>query len=99
MFCSQHIAGRLTKTDDAMFRWMGPAFVAILRREESELSVLSEIQRVASTPLSRFFETSSRTVYLPMKLSGEAFSLQTKTYDEVKERMEKFILRCSQTAE
>jgi GGDEF domain-containing protein len=99
LFCSQHIASRLTRGEDALFRWMGPAFVALIERHESEGSVLSEVQRVASTPLSRFFETSSRTVYLPMKLSGESFSLGTKTYAEVTDRIEKFILRASQTME
>jgi GGDEF domain-containing protein len=83
LFCSQHIATHLTGATDALFRWRGPGFVALLERSDSALAVASEVQRFTSMPLSRFFETPSRTVYLPIKLTGEVLALHGKTFEEV----------------
>jgi GGDEF domain-containing protein len=83
LFCSQHIATHLTGATDALFRWRGPGFVALLERSDSPLAVASEVQRFTSMPLSRFFETPSRTVYLPIKLTGEVLALHGKTFEDV----------------
>lgn len=95
LFCSQHIATTVTRANDSLFRWSGPAFVAILERQESELAVNGEIQRLISTPFSRFFETSSRSVYLPVKVTAEVVPLFETNFAEVNDRLERFILTTS----
>jgi GGDEF domain-containing protein len=88
LFCSQHIATNLS-TSDTLFRWRGPGFVAVIERNESPLAIASEVQRFTSMPLSRFFETPSRTVYLPIKLTAEVFPTTGKSAEEVIEQVQK----------
>jgi GGDEF domain-containing protein len=94
--CSQHIANQLSKGPVKLFRWMGPAFVAVLDRAESVAVVAREVQRAVAAPISRFFETSTRTVYLPTKMSGVCIRTAGRTYPEVLDQIERFILRASQ---
>jgi GGDEF domain-containing protein len=75
LFCSQHLATAVLRADDHLFRWQGPAFVAIIERQESLQTVNSEIQRLATAPISRHFETPSRSVYLPIRLTSEVAPL------------------------
>jgi GGDEF domain-containing protein len=82
-FCSQHIATHLTGVNDTLFRWRGPGFVALLERSDSHTAVASEVNRFIAIPLSRFFETRSRNVYLPIKLSGEVLPLAGRNFDEI----------------
>jgi GGDEF domain-containing protein len=89
LFCSQHIATHLSGANDALFRWRGPGFVAVLERNESALIIASDVQRFTSLPLSRFFETPSRTVYLPIKLTAEVLPTAGKSADEVIEQVQK----------
>jgi GGDEF domain-containing protein len=95
LFCSQHLATTVTRTNDLLFRWSGPAFVAILERPESEQAVNGEIQRLISSPFSRFFETSSRSVYLPVKVTGHVLPLFETNFAEVSDKLERFILTTS----
>ena len=94
VFCSQHLSTLINSTD-SLYRWTGPAFVAILQRQESAVKVSGEIQRIVSTPLSRFFETASRTVYLPVKMTGDVFETRHQTYAKLTDQIEKFILSAS----
>jgi GGDEF domain-containing protein len=95
LFCSQHIASLVARNNDALFRWSGPAFVAVLDRDESEISVAAEVQRLVGNPLSRFFETSARSVYLPVKVTGSVIPLFNTSYDDAIERLQTFILNAS----
>lgn len=95
LFASQHVATAVAKQRDLLFRWTGPAFVAVLERDEALLAVNSEVQRVISAPVSRFFETPNRSVYLPIKISGEVISLEEQSYAEVAGKIERFILNAS----
>jgi GGDEF domain-containing protein len=95
LFCSQHIATRVTQGNDQLFRWSGPAFTAILDRRESILNVSSDILRIVATPLSRFFETQSRSVYLPVRLTAHVIPLFDSNYAEVSSEIERFILTTS----
>jgi GGDEF domain-containing protein len=95
LFCSQHISSRLTRANDLLFRWSGPAFLAIIERSEPYLSVSNDVQRMISVPLSRFIETPSRSVYLPMKVTAEVFPLFKTTQEEVMGRIDRFIFTSS----
>ena len=95
LFCSQHIATTITEPQDQLFRWSGPAFVVLLERSESLLTVSGEVQRALSTPLSRFFETATRSVYLPIKLTGEVYPLENATLPEVENHIQNYLLKAS----
>lgn len=95
LFCSQHIATMVTRGNDQLFRWSGPAFVAVLERQESALNVSSEVQRMVSAPLSRFFETSSRSVYLPIKMTATVLPLADTNFAEVSGAIEHYVLQAS----
>lgn len=95
LFCSQHIATVVTRGNDSLFRWSGPAFVAVLERPDSASTVSAEVQRLISAPFSRFFETSSRSVYLPVKVTATVIPLFDTNYAEVSAQLERFILNAS----
>jgi hypothetical protein len=63
----------------------------VLERQESALNVSSEVQRMVSAPLSRFFETSSRSVYLPIKMTATVLPLADTNFAEVSGAIEHFI--------
>jgi GGDEF domain-containing protein len=95
LFCSQHIATTVTRGEDQLFRWSGPAIVAILERNESLSNVSSEVQRFVSAPFSRFFETSSRSVYLPIKMTATVVPLSNTNFAEVSAMIDHFMLLSS----
>jgi GGDEF domain-containing protein len=95
LFCSQHIATTVLRPRDSLFRWTGPAFVAIIERAESHPTVASEIQRWMSAPLSRFFETPMRSVYLPVKVTSEVVPLFETNLAEVLGAIDQFIGKTS----
>ena len=95
MFASQHLATAIARQNDQMFRWTGPAFVAVLERVEAMLTVNNEVQRTISSPISRFFETPTRSVYLPIKITGDIVPLEGNSYAEVADKIERFILTAS----
>jgi GGDEF domain-containing protein len=93
-FCGQHLTASIIKPHDSLYRWTGPAYVAILQ-QDSHLKVTEEVQRAASKPVSRVFETASRTVYLPIKLTGEVVATANQSCAEVTDQIERFILEAS----
>jgi hypothetical protein len=57
------------------------------------------VQRLISAPFSRFFETSSRSVYLPVKVTADVIPLFNTNFAEVVDRIGNFVLKTSgQTA-
>ncbi len=93
--CSQHLAAALVHPGDTLYRWKGPAFIAILEREESQAHTENDIQRLLSAPLSQYLETPSRTVYLPIKLTGHTAPAEADTLPAVIDWIEQYILRAS----
>lgn len=98
LFCSQHIATSLVRPSDSLFRWTGPAFVAILERADSPVVVATEVRRLVSAPLSRFFDNSSRTMYLPIKLSAETIPAASQTHAAVVDLVGQFVHHASRTS-
>lgn len=98
LYCSQHLATSLVRPSDLLFRWMGPAFVAILDRPESPVVVAAEVRRAVSTPLSRFFDNASRTMYLPVKLSAETIAASSLDPCAVTGQVAQFIHHASRTS-
>ncbi len=93
--CSQHLAAALVHPGDTLYRWKGPAFIAILEREESQAHTENDIQRLLSAPLSQYLETPSRTVYLPIKLTGHTAPVEVNTFSSMEDWIEQYVLRSS----
>ena len=70
LFCSQLIASRLIQPADRLFRWRGPAFVALLQREDSLLDVRQEVRRLVGSRVQ--FEWRNGSLLLSIALAGEA---------------------------
>ena len=95
LMCSQHLATTLIQPADYLFRWKGPAFIALLEREDAAAQVEHDLQRLLATPLSQYLETATRTVYLPIKLTGSTVPATETTPTLVRDWIERYILRSS----
>ncbi len=95
LLCSQHLATTLIRPDDSLFRWKGPSFVALLEREDAAAHVENDLQRLLATLLSQYLETATRTVYLPIKLTGSTVPATESTPTLVRDWIERYILRSS----
>lgn len=51
---------------DRVFRWTGPAYVAVLKREATLEEVRKEVQRGTDSKAQELFEVESRSVLLPV---------------------------------
>jgi GGDEF domain-containing protein len=78
----------LAKTD-RLFRWRGPALVALLEREESIHTVQAEIRRISSKRIEGVLEVGEG-VLLPVSASWLVLALDSSAADMAK-AIEKFI--------
>ena len=92
MLCSQHLASRLIKPTDALFRWKGPSFAALLERSASSADTSAEVQRFLAVPTNQYFDLKHRTVYMPIKMTGEVVALAGQTYEEAMDKAEQLTL-------
>jgi len=63
---SQHVARHLS-AHDRLFRWSGPALLALLEYRNSQRVVREEIERVTSRRLEKTITLVDRTVLLPIR--------------------------------
>ena len=68
MLFAQHLAQHL-RPQDAVYRWSGPAFLALLTREDPAEKVRRELAPVASARLELNVESRGRAVLLPINFS------------------------------
>jgi diguanylate cyclase (GGDEF)-like protein len=64
LLVTQRIATNLLRPTDSMFRWRGPAFVAILEREESFSYVSHDLKRFVEHPFQFEFRSGSLLVFI-----------------------------------
>jgi GGDEF domain-containing protein len=62
---------------DQLFRWKGPAFVALLDRTEPLDQVRSQVRRMLEKPVEETFEIGDRSVLIPILAAWTAFQLIT----------------------
>jgi GGDEF domain-containing protein len=94
---SDHFGGTLFKTD-RLFRWRGPALVALLEREEPVDVVQTEIRRISAKRIEGALEVGEG-VLLPVSASWLVLPLNTSAGDMAKS-IENFIAsrcRCTDT--
>jgi diguanylate cyclase (GGDEF)-like protein len=61
---------------DAMFRWRGPCFIALLERGSEIEEVRSEMAAIAGTKIEDVTEIGGRTILLPITLSWSVFAIK-----------------------
>ncbi len=96
LLSSQHVATRIIRQNDALFRWTGPALLGILEREEPASVIKSEVNRLLSASLERYFESQDRSVFLPIRLTGQVIEIRGRTVSEIIDDVGTFILRASE---
>jgi GGDEF domain-containing protein len=70
----EHLCNSLSP-GDAVFRWRGPCFLALLERGPEVEEVRSEMAAIAGTKIENVTEIAGRTVLLPITLSWSAFAI------------------------
>jgi GGDEF domain-containing protein len=85
---SDHFGGTLVKTD-RLFRWRGPALVALLEREEPIDVVQTEIRRISAKRIEGALEVGEG-VLLPVSACWLVLPLNTSAGDMAKS-IENFI--------
>lgn len=81
---------------DRLFRWRGPAIVALLEREQTINAVRVEIGRISSRSLEKMFDIGGRRVLLPVTASWLVIPL-TPPLGQVSKSIEDFIASHAQT--
>lgn len=77
---------------DRLFRWTGPAFVALLERVESRAEVEQEIARIGSAALTVTVQIGNGSVSLPIPALCSLVPLtEVKTFPELAKRIDAFI--------
>ncbi len=71
---SQHVAQCLSRADK-MYRWSGPALLALLERDRPVLQVREELARFANQRMERTFQAGNRSVLLPVASNWSLFPL------------------------
>ena len=85
---AEHSKKNLGATDQ-LFRWHGPAVLALLHRSDRIEKVRTEIRRFADVKLEKTIEVGARTVLLPISASWSVFALEPPL-DALLKRLEAF---------
>ena len=86
----QHLAG-LLEASDRMFRWPGPAIVALLTRTDPPERIRARLRRLLEQPIERTFDINSRSVLIPLSIAWSVFVL-SPPLAEVNRQIGDFIL-------
>ena len=74
MLASQHIAQHLSNSDQ-LFRWRGPAVIALAERKSPASTVRAEVMKMLAERLRYEVDLGNRTVLLPLSVSWIVFQL------------------------
>jgi GGDEF domain-containing protein len=91
--CCQHLASNLCRENDRIFRWRGPAFVALLDRDDSPAGVGREVSHVCNAIASSFFGEPHRSILIPVKMASITIALESRLITDVFDSIERFIVR------
>jgi GGDEF domain-containing protein len=85
---AQCIANALLRPGDQLFRWRGPAFVALIKREDTLIDVKREIKRVLASGFQ--FELRGGAMLVKPSIVTEAVSAGTSDCADLMQDVEKF---------
>lgn len=71
---TQHVAQGLSR-QDKLFRWRGPALLAVLERSSSPKQVREEIMRIVAQRLEKTIQVGNRSVLLPIGARWAIFAV------------------------
>lgn len=71
---AEHFRGAL-HADDKLYRWNGPALLAVMSRKAAAGTVRDEVRRFAEKKLEKIFVIGSRSVLLPISVSWTIFPI------------------------
>jgi chemotaxis protein histidine kinase CheA len=90
LFCAQQIARLAGIDDDNLFRWKGQgAFVAIVKRESSSISVRQEMQRTFGAKMT--YESKNGSTLLPINISTHVMHVPAFDLAALMEGIEQFL--------
>ena len=81
---SEHFRKNLSVRDQ-LYRWQGPALVALLERAERIDQVRAEVQHIAEEKLERTVEIGARTVLIPISANWAVFQVTGSAQSLVKQ--------------
>ncbi len=73
---TEHLAERL-EASDMIFRWSGPAFLVLMRRDDQLERVRRSLAHITSARLEKTVESRGRTVLLPLNFSWTLLQIPT----------------------
>jgi len=76
----QYLAVQL-ESGDRMFRWSGPAIVALLTTTEPPERVRARLKRFLEKPIERTFDIHGRSVLIPLSVAWSVFALSPPLAD------------------
>ena len=86
---TQRIASALLRPDDQMFRWRGPAFLALLRRPDTLVAMKREVKRVMATRFQ--FDLRGGAMLVTPALVAESFAAEPGAGTALIQSIEEFI--------
>jgi GGDEF domain-containing protein len=93
---SRHLASKLSPKDE-VFRWRGPAFVALLKRTESAGGVRAELARFASDRHEQLLEVDGSPIKVALGCAWTLLRLaECKIADEACRQIDRFIAECGE---
>jgi GGDEF domain-containing protein len=85
----EHIEGQILESDK-LFRWRGPAIIAILERPETLDSVRLMVSRMNKATINESLSLSGRSVLIPISAAWSVFQLSS-TPEAIAKEIETFI--------
>jgi GGDEF domain-containing protein len=96
---SQQLVSRLSPKDE-VFRWRGPAYVALLNRTDSADGVRAEVARFASERHEQSLEVDGRPIRIPLGCAWTILPLaKCEIAGEACRQIDRFLGRCARPAE
>lgn len=91
VFFKEHVEQTLAGSD-RLFRWTGPALLAIVERDEPIAKIREEMNRVVSQRLSKSVSVGSRSVLLPIPSNWVVFAIhEVRPHQQLVRNIDAFV--------
>ena len=70
-----HVEASLMRKEDRLFRWVGPAMVLLMPRQQDINQVRSAARRAIERVAQREFDVGGRTVLIPLSVAWSVIAL------------------------
>jgi diguanylate cyclase (GGDEF)-like protein len=91
LFFKEHVEQALAGSD-RLFRWTGPALLAIIERDEPIAKIREEMNRVVSKRLSKSVSVANRSVLLPIPSNWVVFAIhEVRPHQQLLRNIDAFV--------